>query len=131
MRTDSNTLSGQAIANIGKLITDRFGKQYHQARKFATKSASAQEAHEAIRPTNPAIEWAGDEEQQKKLYHLIWQKTLASQMSPAQIEKTEITLTPQQLPKDIFTAKGEVVVFPGFLTVYGVTIDDDETGSEA
>jgi DNA topoisomerase-1 len=131
MRTDSNTLSGQAMANIGKLITDRFGKQYHQARKFATKSASAQEAHEAIRPTNPSIERAGDEEQQKKLYHLIRQKTVASQMSPAQIEKTEITLAPVSSPKDLFSAKGEVVLFPGFLSVYGVTVDDDDSAEQS
>jgi len=130
MRTDSNNLSGHAIAQLGKVITDRFWKEYHQVRTFTTKSASAQEAHEAIRPTHPEKERAGDDDQQKKMYHLIWQKTLASQMSPAQIEKTEILLTPKDLPKDLFIAKGEVVLFPGFLSVYGVSIDEDEWWSE-
>lgn len=112
MRTDSSSLSGQAIAAAGSIIKKRYGDTYHQARNFTTKSASAQEAHEAIRPTRMDAERAGDDDQQKKLYHLIWQRTLASQMSPAQIEKTEIILTPQGIPQDIFLAKGEVVTFP-------------------
>lgn len=128
MRTDSMSLSGQAIAAAGSVIKKRFGDAYHQVRNFTTKSASAQEAHEAIRPTNMDAERAGDDDQQKKLYHLIRQRTLASQMSPAQIEKTEITLTPQWISNDLFVAKWEVVTFAGFLRVYGISLDDEETG---
>lgn len=127
MRTDSMSLSGQAIAAAGAVIKKRFGDAYHQVRNFTTKSASAQEAHEAIRPTHMDVERAGDDDQQKKLYHLIRQRTLASQMSPAQIEKTEITATPQWIPSDLFVAKWEVVTFAWFLTVYGITVDEDET----
>lgn len=127
MRTDSISLSGQAIAAAAAEIKKRRWDAYHQARNFTTKSASAQEAHEAIRPTRMESERVGEDDAQKKLYHLIRQRTLASQMSPAKIEKTEITLTPEQSVKDIFLAKWEVVTFAWFLSVYGITKDDDDT----
>lgn len=127
MRTDSISLSAQAMGAAAHVITERYGSVYHQARTFTTKSASAQEAHEAIRPTQMPKERAGDDDQQKKLYHLIWQRTIASQMSPAKIEKTEILLSPENSLTDVFVAKGEVVTFPWFLSVYGVTLDEDET----
>lgn len=120
MRTDSISLSAQAMGMIGWYVTKKFGASYHQARKFQTKNASAQEAHEAIRPTVIDKEWAGEDDAQKKLYHLIWQRTVASQMSGAKIEKTEISLLPTRGETSIpFVATGEVVVFEGFLRVYG------------
>ncbi len=123
MRTDSVNLSGQAIGAAEAYITKNFGKDYHQVRQYKTKSASAQEAHEAIRPTNPDVLTAGDDGQQEKLYNLIWQRFVASQMAPARIEKTEavIEMSGQKVP---FIAKGEVLSFDGFLKVYGGGKDD-------
>lgn len=118
MRTDSTTLSGQAIAGAEKYITSNFGKEYHQVRQFKTKNSSAQEAHEAIRPTSFNKEIAGNDEQQKKLYKLIWQRTLSSQMSPASVDKTEVAIKVSSRPEQ-FKAKGEVLIFDGFLKVYG------------
>lgn len=123
MRTDSVNLSGQAIGAAEAYITKNFGKDYHQVRQYKTKSAGAQEAHEAIRPTNPNALTAGDDGQQEKLYNLIWQRFVASQMAPARIEKTEavIEMSGQKVP---FIAKGEVLSFDGFLKVYGGGKDD-------
>lgn len=112
MRTDSVNLSTQAIGAAATTIKKRFGNEYHQPRTFKTKSVSAQEAHEAIRPTDLNKERAGDDESQKKLYHLIRQRTLASQMSSAKIERTQVTLKPNlEKLSDLFIAKGEVVLF--------------------
>ena len=123
MRTDSVNLSGQAIGAADNFITKNYGKQYHQVRQFKTKNASAQEAHEAIRPTDPNKLTAGDDGQQEKLYNLIWQRFVASQMTPARTEKTEATIemSGQSVP---FTAKGEILTFDGFLKVYGGGKDD-------
>ena len=123
MRTDSVNLSGQAIAAASDYIKGTFGGDYHQVRQFKTKNESAQEAHEAIRPTNPNVLKAGDDAQQEKLYNLIWQRFIASQMAPARIEKTEaiIEVSGQTVP---FVAKGEVLTFDGFLKVYGGGKDD-------
>lgn len=118
MRTDSVTLSGQAIAAAKDYITSAFGLQYSQIRTFKTKSASAQEAHEAIRPTNMALEHATSNEYDQKLYTLIRNRTLASQMAPAKLEKTVITITISTGSQQ-FEAKGEVIIFDGFLRVYG------------
>ncbi len=123
MRTDSTVLSGQAIAAAETYIKKSYGDKYHQVRQYKTKNSSAQEAHEAIRPTSFEHNSAGDDEQQKKLYQLIWQRALASQMSPAQIEKTEISIDISKAP-ETFTAKGEVLVFDGFMKVYGGGKDD-------
>lgn len=135
MRTDSVNLSTQALGAMTEFIKKTYGDQYHQYRTFKTKSASAQEAHEAIRPTDVNRQVAGADEQQKKLYGLIWRRTLASQMAPASLEKTTITIAPalrgsgQKGEQDrennlIMEAKGEIVIFDGFLKVYGRSGDD-------
>jgi DNA topoisomerase-1 len=126
MRTDSMTLSGQAIAAATSYIEKKYGKDYVQVRTFKTKSASAQEAHEAIRPTDMSLEVASSNEYDQKLYDLIRRRTLASQMAQAKLEKTEITITLSKGKgtNDSLVAKGEVVIFPGFLAVYGGGKDD-------
>ncbi len=124
MRTDSVNLSTLSLAAMTDYITKQFGAAYHQLRTFTTKSAGAQEAHEAIRPTTITVESAGADEQQRKLYGLIWRRTLASQMAPAQLERTTITISPSQKPQEMLEAKGEIVLFDGFLKVYGRSGDD-------
>ena len=116
MRTDSVNLSQLAITSIGTYIKDSFGAPYHQSRTFTTKSAGAQEAHEAIRPTDVSRRSCGADAQQQKLYDLIWRRAVSSQMAVAKIEKTLITIGLSN-SKEIFEAKGEVVTFPGFLKV--------------
>ena len=123
MRTDSTTLSGQAIGAAEKYITSKFGKEYHQVRQYKTKNQSAQEAHEAIRPTDFNKLSAGNDAQQEKLYQLIWQRALASQMAPAKIERTEISISISS-QSEKFIAKGEVLKFDGFIKVYGGGKDD-------
>lgn len=118
MRTDSVNLSDQAIASAATYIKEAFGQEYVAVRKFKTKNASAQEAHEAIRPTNMALEKGSSNEYDQKLYDLIRRRTLASQMAPAKLEKTTVTITISNL-SDTFEVKGEVVIFDGFLRVYG------------
>lgn len=119
MRTDSVNLSGQAIATATEFIKQLYGPEYSTVRKFKTKSASAQEAHEAIRPTDISRETVSSSEYDQKLYDLIRRRTLASQMSPAKLEKTTITIEINKTRELAFEAKGEVVVFDGFLRVYG------------
>jgi DNA topoisomerase-1 len=123
MRTDSVNLSGQALGAMTDYIKGAFGESYHQFRTFKSKSANAQEAHEAIRPTDVRKDFAGADEQQKKLYNLIWRRTVASQMAPANLEKTTITIAADASP-EIMEAKGEIVIFDGFLKVYGRSGDD-------
>ena len=123
MRTDSLNLSEQALGAMSGFIKSTYGENYHHFRTFKSKSAGAQEAHEAIRPTNVTKEWAGADEQQKKLYNLIWRRTLASQMESASLEKTTISVAASE-SKEIMEAKGEIVVFDGFLKVYGRSGDD-------
>ncbi|MEX2014872.1 MAG: type I DNA topoisomerase [Candidatus Saccharimonadales bacterium] len=123
MRTDSTTLSSYAITEAEKIIKSKFGEKYAQSRQYKTKSRTAQEAHESIRPTNFKVEIAGADEQQKKLYQLIWKRTLASQMSSAQIEKTEIDIIVSKR-KEKLVAKGEILAFDGYLKVYGGNKDD-------
>ncbi|HSW81277.1 MAG TPA: type I DNA topoisomerase [Candidatus Saccharimonas sp.] len=125
MRTDSVNLSSLAIGAMANLIKSEFGADYLQTRKFTTKSAGAQEAHEAIRPTNVAVRGAGDDTQQQKLYTLIWQRTMASQMAQAKLEKTTITIGLSK-SNDTLEAKGEIVQFPGFLKVYGDAKNTEE-----
>lgn len=117
MRTDSVNLSGQALAQLSEYIESTFGKPYHQIRKFKTKNASAQEAHEAIRPTDVSVENASSDNYCQKLYDLIRKRTLASQMTPAKLEKTTVTIT-VSTNSEVFEAKGEVIIFDGFLKVY-------------
>jgi len=124
MRTDSVNLSGQAIASAKDYITSRYGVEYSQVRNFKTKSAGAQEAHEAIRPTDMALEKASGNEYDQKLYNLIRTRALASQMTPAKLEKTTITIA-ISTAKEVFEAKGEVIIFDGFLKVYGTSKKED------
>ncbi|HET6747461.1 MAG TPA: type I DNA topoisomerase [Candidatus Saccharimonadales bacterium] len=123
MRTDSVTLSAQALGAMTAHIKSTYGENYHQYRTFKSKSANAQEAHEAIRPTNFTVDFAGADAQQQKLYNLIWRRTLASQMAPAVLEKTTISVAASK-SDEIMEAKGEIVVFDGFLKVYGRSGDD-------
>ena len=118
MRTDSVNLSAQAIAAAANYIKSAYGEQYSQVRTFKTKNSSAQEAHEAIRPTDMATERASSNEYDQKLYDLIRRRTLASQMTPAKLEKTTITISVSSR-NEVFEAKGEVIIFDGFLKVYG------------
>lgn len=117
MRTDSVNLSGQAIAQISKYVKESFGEEYHQVRNFQTKSKNAQEAHEAIRPTNISREVATTDTYAQKLYDLIRRRTLASQMAPAKIENTLIKISISG-NEQVFEAKGETIIFDGFLKVY-------------
>ena len=118
MRTDSMTLSQTAIDAAKKYITSEFGDEYLKTRQFQTKTAGAQEAHEAIRPTHIGTLSAGADSGQKKLYELIWRRAVASQMAPAAIEKTDITIDISSRDEK-FVASGEVLLFDGFLKVYG------------
>ena len=118
MRTDSTNLSPLAIDAAQKYIIKQYGDKYTDSRQYKTKTAGAQEAHEAIRPTSFSKTTAGAESGQKKLYELIWRRALASQMSAAAIEKTEVDIKISSRP-EMFTASGEVLVFDGFLKVYG------------
>lgn len=123
MRTDSLNISGDALSAMTTYIKGEYGENYHQVRTFKTKSSGAQEAHEAIRPTNVSKSIAGADEQQKKLYNLIWRRALASQMAPAKLEKTTMTISASQSDQNL-EAKGEIVVFDGFLKVYGRSGED-------
>jgi len=118
MRTDSVNLSDTAIGQAIAAIEKNFGKKYLETRKFKTRSAGAQEAHEAIRPTNFAVASVstGDSDQDK-LYELIWKRAIASQMASAKIDRTEIKISTSATTEK-FVAKGEVVAFDGFLKVY-------------
>jgi DNA topoisomerase-1 len=125
MRTDSVNLSDMALGMAKNEITTLYGEKYVKIRNYVTKSKGAQEAHEAIRPTylnSPSIKGTND---QKKLYELIWKRTVASQMSDAQIEKTNVTINGTGL-KDKFVAVGEVLKFDGFLKVYLESTDDED-----
>ncbi len=119
-RTDSLNLSNQALAQIAKYITDNFGEKYLKTRHFKTKSAGAQEAHEAIRPTHIDTEVAGNNDYEKRLYKLIRTRTLATQMANAIVDKTTVKLTSKPAS---FIAKGEIIIFDGFLKVYGKSKD--------
>jgi DNA topoisomerase I len=123
MRTDSTTLSQAAIGMAEKFIAKEYGAKYCQTRQYKSKSRSAQEAHEAIRPTSLAKQTAGDNASQKKLYKLIWERTIASQMSPAKTDKTTVSIVGTK-NDETFLAKGEQLQFDGFLRVYGGGPDD-------
>ena len=117
MRTDSVNLSSQALGAIARQIEKHPGKEYHQPRRFQTKSKGAQEAHEAIRPTYIDRERVGGTAQEQRLYDLIRKRTLASQMADAEIERTTVSI-PVAGTDYAFTAQGEVITFRGFLDVY-------------
>ena len=124
MRTDSVNLSQEAINAAKNQILKEFGEEYSQPRNYVTKSASAQEAHEAIRPTDFGVK-SIDDVQLNKLYQLIYKRTLASQMANAKLEKTVIEIGNPELPQH-FEAQGEVIVFDGFLRAYGIYKNEDE-----
>ena len=123
MRTDSTILSGQAIKAAEEFIKKEYGDKYHQVRQFKTKDKGAQEAHEAIRPTSFNKQTAGEDEAQKKLYNLIWRRALASQMAPAEVDRTDVVID-ISTRKETFNAKGEVLRFDGFFKIYGGGKDD-------
>ena len=130
MRTDSVNLSQEAINGAKAQILSEYGENYSKPRNYTTKSSSAQEAHEAIRPTDFSVKTVGDA-QLNKLYQLIYRRTLASQMENAKIEKTVIEIGNPKLPQH-FEAQGEVIIFDGFLKAYGIvkTEDDDDDSNE-
>lgn len=125
MRTDSVNLSKEALAMAKSTIVDNFGDKYSQVRNFTTKSKGAQEAHEAIRPTNLSLSSIHMTHDAERLYNLIWKRTLASQMSDADLERTTISIENNQ-NKHLFVAQGEVILFDGFLKLYMESQDDDE-----
>ena len=129
MRTDSVNLSKTALGMAKEEINSQFGEQYHKSRQFATKSKGAQEAHEAIRPTYMNASSIDGDASQKRLYELIWKRTIASQMADAVLEKTNITIDLSN-SKEQFVAMGEVIKFDGFLKVYMESSDDDTEQTE-
>ncbi len=124
MRTDSVNLSTLALATAKEVITELYGAEYAHLHKYVTKSKGAQEAHEAIRPTDMSRQTVPGDTFVKHLYELIWKRTIASQMSDAKTEKTGITI-PVSNRKEKFIASGEVILFPGFLKVYTESRDDE------
>lgn len=124
MRTDSVNLSETAIAGATREIEHSYGERYVHVRKFKNKSESAQEAHEAIRPTDFARHTAGEDNDQRKLYELIWKRAIASQMADAELERTIATIAVSTVPQRLI-AKGEVIKFEGFLKVYTESRLDD------
>ena len=129
MRTDSTNLSNLALVKSREMITSEFGEKYSKTRQFKTKSKGAQEAHEAIRPAyldNPTTTGTQNE---KKLYELIWKRTIASQMADAEIEKTSISIDMNNSPVK-FQANGEVIKFDGFLRVYTESTDQEHIDEE-
>ncbi|HQW23750.1 MAG TPA: type I DNA topoisomerase, partial [Bacteroidia bacterium] len=129
MRTDSVNLSQDALDFTKEAIIKNYGAKYHEGRQYKTKTASAQEAHEAIRPTDFTVETAGSDPREEKLYSLIWKRTIASQMADAILEKTVITISSQKTAED-FVANGEVIKFDGFLKVYMEGTDDENSTEE-
>lgn len=125
MRTDSVNLSNLAISTAKKEIIENIGEEYSKIRKYSTKSKGAQEAHEAIRPTYMDKNSVSGTDQEKKLYDLIWKRTLASQMADAKLEKTTVKIKIDGSDK-MFQANGEVIVFDGFLKVYIESTDDEQ-----
>lgn len=125
MRTDSVNLSNTALAAAEEVISRDFGKEYLQIRNYKTKSKGAQEAHEAIRPSYINQAYIEGNPTEKRLYELIWKRTLASQMSDAKLEKTTMTIAVSSR-KERFIAEGEVMKFDGFLKVYRESSDDEQ-----
>ncbi len=128
MRTDSTALSDEALTKMAAEITSSFGPQYLKTRQYKSKQALAQEAHEAIRPTYMEVQHAGGDRDQKRLYELIWKRSMASQMADAILEKTQVDISISSLRDRHFEAEGEVLKFDGFLKLYMESSDDDENG---
>lgn len=131
MRTDSVNLSDVALAQAAQVIKHRFGDEYHQARRYKTNSAGAQEAHEAIRPTDLSKEMIDGERNEQRLYQLIWKRTLASQMSEARFERTTAEIAIDNMADERLIAKGEVLLFDGFIRAYDDRNEDDEQDDES
>lgn len=129
MRTDSVNLSDQALETAKNEIVTLYGPEYSTQRQYKTKTKGAQEAHEAIRPTDLAIHSIDGDKQENRLYELIWKRAISSQMSNAKLEKTVVTIDISTCTQD-FTAKGEVLKFDGFLKVYMESTDDEENNDE-
>lgn len=128
MRTDSVNLSTLAIATAKQEIIGEYGEKYHRARQYHTSSKGAQEAHEAIRPTYMNVHTAGANTDEKRLYELIWKRTIASQMADAEVETTRVEVSISGTPY-LFVASGEIVTFDGFMRAY-VQSSDDEAENE-
>ena len=129
MRTDSTNLADVAIRTAAAHIVENMGKEYHKVRTYKTKTKGAQEAHEAIRPTYLSNQTIEGTAQEKKLYDLIWKRTIASQMADAQLERTNIVISANGVAQD-FVSTAEVVVFDGFLKVYAESTDDEVAETE-
>ena len=129
MRTDSVNLSQEAMAAAEAEITRSYGKEFSKPRNYATKSKGAQEAHEAIRPTDMSRHSVNIDRDQARLYDLIWKRAIASQMSDAQLERTNVKIDANN-HKEQFTASGEVLLFEGFLKVYLEGNDDEDVEQE-
>jgi len=131
MRTDSVNLSDEAMEAAASAIKNEYGEEYHQPRRYKTKSESAQEAHEAIRPTDFSRKVAGDDRNEQRLYELIWKRAIASQMADAKLERTIAGIS-ISTASEILEATGEVIIFDGFLKVYlefsGEEDDEEQKG---
>ncbi|MDY0136130.1 MAG: type I DNA topoisomerase [Thiomicrospira sp.] len=126
MRTDSVNLSEEAIAHAQRVIKGDFGDNYSHPRRYKTKQADAQEAHEAIRPTDFSVREVAGERNEQRLYQLIWRRTMASQMADAQLQRTQVDIAIAGLANDTLQAKGEVITFDGFLKVYNLDGERDD-----
>ena len=124
MRTDSVTISNDAKTSIVQKIESKYGEDYVNTRNYKNKNKSAQEAHEAVRPTDINVEEITSDYDQQRLYQLIWKRTISSQMSDAQIERTVVNINSEAYSQ-FFVAKGEVIKFDGFLRVYNEGTDDE------
>ncbi len=129
MRTDSVNLSKEAVNGAKDAIVKNYGEKYSKIRSFTGKSKGAQEAHEAVRPTNLENQSPSLERDQSKLYDLIWKRTIASQMSDAELERTNVKIKASKHPEE-FTANGEVIKFDGFLKVYMEGVDEEDLAEE-
>ncbi len=125
MRTDSTNLSSEAIEKAKTQIENAYGEKYVKTRQYKTKNENAQEAHEAIRPTDFAVEKTDGDRNEQRLYELIWKRSIASQMADAEIERTIATVGISTTPETL-TATGEVIKFDGFLKVYLESNDDED-----
>ncbi|MBM3420358.1 MAG: type I DNA topoisomerase [Bacteroidetes bacterium] len=130
MRTDSTSLSKLALGMAQKMIASEFGENYSKTRQYKTRSKGAQEAHEAIRPTYLDKPQVAGSQQEKRLYELIWKRTIASQMADAVVERTTLTINAGGTGVS-FTAVGEVIKFDGFLRVYTESTDNEQVDDEA
>lgn len=126
MRTDSSNLSNAAISSIEQLVKADYGDKYSKVRRYKGKSKGAQEAHEAIRPTNVGTTSISGDRDAQRLYDLIWKRTVASQMADAELEKTTVSIDISKIPERVLQAKGEVLIFDGFMKVYMESSDDDD-----